>query len=309
MALALARSFVGHDTSVRHRRLAEKKQKAENPQFRLPVPRASDRLVAMELVFLGTGTSQGVPMIAHECPGLDLQNPRNWRTRSSIHVVMDGVHIQVDAAQEFRMQCLQHDVRQIDYFILTHGHADHILGMDDLRRFCLHLGEERKNRGLPVFSTQEGLDRIRDIYPYAVGRKPTHFYYPFFVLQIMPERMELECGTIQSTTLSHGPMDVLGLVFQEKSSGKKIAYYTDCQEVGPAQRDLARGAEVVVLDALQPKRHPTHMSIDEAVETALDIKAPMTYFTHLTYHIDHETYVGKLPDGIEPAYDGLRIQI
>ena len=92
--------------------------------------------MAMEIIFMGTGTSQGVPMIAHDPEKLDLQNPKNWRSRSSIHVVMDGCHIQVDAAQEFRLQCIQNNIQQIDYFVLTHGHADHILGMDDLRRFC-----------------------------------------------------------------------------------------------------------------------------------------------------------------------------
>lgn len=90
----------------------------------------------MEITFLGTGTSQGVPMIAHSNEGCDLANPKNWRTRCSIHVVMDGYHYQVDASPEFRLQCLRNQIEQIDYFILTHRHSDHIMGMDDLRRFC-----------------------------------------------------------------------------------------------------------------------------------------------------------------------------
>jgi phosphoribosyl 1,2-cyclic phosphate phosphodiesterase len=104
-------------------------------------------------------------------------------------------------------------------------------------------------------------------------------------------------------------MQVLGLVFEERSSGKKIAYYTDCKEVGPEQRELARSADIVILDALRPNPHPTHMSIEEALETALDIGAPQTYFTHMTFMVDHETYSRQLPQGVSLAYDGLRISL
>ena len=128
----------------------------------------SQCLIFMEILFLGTGTSQGVPMIAHPKGGCDLNNPLNWRTRTSIHVEMGGHHIQVDAAPEFRMQCIQNEVTQIDTFILTHSHADHILGMDDLRRFC----DLNGGTALPVYSSAEGLQRIREIFPYAILDKP-----------------------------------------------------------------------------------------------------------------------------------------
>lgn len=259
----------------------------------------------MEIIFLGTGTSQGVPMIAHESPNLDLKNPKNWRTRPSIHVIMGGCHIQVDAGQEFRLQCLDNNIRRIDYFILTHGHADHILGMDDLRRFCTIRGSE----AIPVYSTISGLQRVREVYPYANREKPVHRFYPAFRLLEMPTKLEFEEGEIQSTLLPHGEMDVLGLIFRERKTGKKAVYYTDCKEVGPEQRDMAMGAELVILDALQPRKHPTHMSIDEAVETAQDIGAPQTYFTHMTFIVDHEAFDSKLPPGISLAYDGLRVQL
>ncbi len=259
----------------------------------------------MEVIFLGTGTSQGVPMIAHDSPDLDLENPKNWRTRPSIHVVMDRIHIQVDAGQEFRMQCLANDIRQVDTFILTHGHADHILGMDDLRRFCTIRG----STALPVYSTMAGLERVRSVFPYADREIPVRRYYPAFQLLEMPARLALEGGEVRSTLLPHGDMQVLGLVFIENSTGRKAVYYTDCVEVDRHQRDMARGADLVVLDALQPRKHPTHMSIDEAVETALDIGAPQTYFTHMAFMVDHETCDRTLPEGISLAYDGLRVQL
>ncbi len=260
----------------------------------------------MEIIFMGTGTSQGVPMIAHDAPGLDLDNPKNWRTRPSIHVEMDGCHIQVDAGQEFRIQCLRENIRQIDHFILTHRHADHVMGMDDLRRFCTL----RESTALPVYSTADGLRCIQSIFPYAVNlEKPINRFYPVFNLNEMPPVLEVEGGQIISTLLSHGPVETLGLVFIERSTGKKAVYFTDCKEVLPEQREMARGAEVVILDALQQRKHPTHMSIDEAVETARDIGAGQTYFTHMAFLVDHETVDSELPAGISLSYDGLRLQL
>lgn len=244
-------------------------------------------------------------MIGCECDVCRSTNPRNNRTRTSVHVVMDGVHIQVDAAQEFRLQCLANDIRQVDFVILTHGHADHILGMDDLRRFC----DLRGGENLPVYSTPDGLVRVADIYPYAILDRPLVRGYPAFQLCEMPDRLETEGGSIRSVLLPHGAMQVLGLIFEEKSSGKQFTYYTDCKLVGQEQRDLARGSEVVVLDALRPEPHPSHMNIEEAVETALDIGAPRTFFTHLTHAVEQGAWEEKLPPGIFPAYDGLWLTI
>lgn len=261
----------------------------------------------MEIIFLGTGTSQGVPMIAQpDLPGsCDLGNPKNWRTRTSVHVVMDGFHIQVDAGPEFRLQCVHNRIEALDLFILTHSHADHILGMDDMRRFC----DLRGFSALPVYSTEDGLDRIRRIYPYAIRDIPVRKGYPAFQLNRMPPVLQCPGGTVHSTLLPHGELEVLGLVFTEASSGKQFAYYTDCSDVPDEARELARGAEVLVLDALRPDPHPTHMHIDKAVSVARAMCAPATYLTHMTFMVDHDTVDGGLPDDVRLAYDGLRIFI
>jgi phosphoribosyl 1,2-cyclic phosphate phosphodiesterase len=244
-------------------------------------------------------------MIACDCAVCRSPDPRDRRTRTSVHVEMDDFHIQVDAGQEFRQQCLACDVRRIDAFILTHGHADHILGMDDLRRFC----DLRGGEGLPVYSTREGLDRIRSVYPYAILDRPLVRGYPAFQLQEMPPLLETPGGTIRSVLLPHGSLLVLGLVFEEKSSGKKFAYYTDCKLVGPEERDLARGSAVLALDSLRPEPHASHMSIEEAIETALSIDAGQTYFIHLTHAVGHADYERKLPPRVAPAHDGLRLTL
>ena len=257
----------------------------------------------MEIVFLGTGTSQGVPMIAQPEGGCDLENPLNWRTRTSIHVEMGGHHIQVDAAPEFRMQCIQNEVTQIDTFILTHPHADHILGMDDLRRFC----DLNGGTALPVYSSESGLERIRDIFPYAILDKPVVKGYPAFKLQEMPQVLEVPGGSIESVYLPHGAMQVLGLIFTEAETRKKFAYYTDCKEVGEEARFLAEDADVVVLDGLRPQPHPSHMTVEEATQTAIAMNARLSFLTHMTYFVDHETTEAALPDSIRLAYDGLRV--
>src|SRR4051812_43502949 len=177
----------------------------------------------MEVIFLGTGTSQGVPMIACHCAVCTSTDPRNQRTRASIHVVMDGLHVQVDAAPEFRLQCLRERIDKTDFFILTHGHADHIMGMDDLRRFCDLLG----GTALTVYTTGEGRTRVNAMFPYAIAERPISRGYAAFKIVDMPAILDLPQGSIASTMLPHGAINTLGLVFTERSSGRRFVYYTD----------------------------------------------------------------------------------
>ncbi|MSU69256.1 MAG: MBL fold metallo-hydrolase [Opitutaceae bacterium] len=259
----------------------------------------------MEVIFLGTGTSQGVPMIACKCAVCTSPDPRNQRTRASIHVVMDGLQVQVDAAPEFRLQCLRAGVERTDLFILTHGHADHVAGMDDLRRFCDILG----SNALTIYSTDEGMSRVLAIYPYAIMERPVVKGYPAFKLAEMPSVLEFPQGTIRSTLLPHGEVNTLGLIFNERSSGKRFVYYTDCKRVPREAVEFARGADVVVMDGLRSLSHPSHMSIDEAVAVARKIAAPRTLLTHLTHLNDHSELAATLPAGVELAYDGLRVKL
>ena len=249
----------------------------------------------MDVIFLGTGTSQGVPMIACHCAVCTSADPRNHRTRASIHVVMDGLHVQVDAAPELRLQCVREGIERADLFILTHGHADHVAGMDDLRRFCDLLGGEAAISPVAWWA--------------GISERPISKGYAAFKLVDLPPVLDLPQGTIHSTLLPHGGVNTLGLVFTERSSGKKFAYYTDCKRVPREALALARGADAVVLDGLRPLPHPSHLSIDEAVAVAREIGAPRTLLTHLTHLSDHATLAAALPPGIEPAFDGLRLKL
>lgn len=274
-------------------------------QLPLDYPTPPGNRAPMEVIFLGTGTSHGIPMIACHCDVCTSADPRNRRSRASIHVVMDGLHIQVDAAPELRLQCIQNDVTWIDLFILTHGHADHSAGMDDLRRFCDLLG----GNALPVYTTDEGMGRVLAAYPYTVIERPVVKGYAAFKLQQLPAKLELPQGVIESTLLPHGGVNTLGLSFTEASSGKKFVYYTDCKRVPAEAVALARGADVVVLDGLRPEPHPSHMCIDEAIAVAREIGAPQTFLTHLTHSVDHAKTSSELPAGISLPYDGLRLSV
>lgn len=259
----------------------------------------------MDVIFLGTGTSQGVPMIACDCAVCTSADSRNHRTRSSIHVVMDGLHIQVDAAPEFRLQCLREKIEKLDVFVLTHGHNDHITGMDDLRRFCdLHGGT-----ALTVYTTEEGMARVLAIFPYAIAERPVSRGYAAFKLVDMPPALEFPQGIIRSTLLPHGGINTIGLVFEEKSTGKKFVYYSDCKRVPREAVALAKGADAVCLDGLRIDPHPTHMNIEEACAVAAEIAAPVTYLTHLTHNVEHAVWEKKLPAGVQLAYDGLRLKL
>lgn len=244
-------------------------------------------------------------MIACECTVCTSPDPRNHRTRASVHVVMDGLHVQVDAAPEFRLQCVREKITRMDFFILTHGHADHVVGMDDLRRFCDLLG----GQALPVFSTEEAMARVRSIFPYTIADKPMSKGYAAFKLQPMPAVMELPQGKIYSTLLPHGSIETIGLVFEERSTGKRFVYYSDCKRIPSEAVALAKGADVVVLDGLRPEIHNSHMNIAEACAAAAEIGCPNTFLTHMTHHVDYELASRQLPPGIRFAYDGLRITL
>ncbi len=258
----------------------------------------------MEIIVLGSGTSHGVPMIACDCAVCTSDDPRDRRMRASVHVVMDGLRIQIDATPEFRLQVIRARIPAIDLFILTHGHADHVLGMDDLRRYC----DGREDGVIPVYCAEEGEERVRAIYPYALrprGEKPDG--YARFDLRRMPARLELPQGVIESTPLPHGRIDTLGLVFTERSSGRRFAYYTDCKTVPPAGQDLACGVDLLLIDGLRPNPHPTHQSIPEAIDMVRRIAPGRAYLTHIAHSVGHAEEARLLPESIRLAEDGLRL--
>jgi phosphoribosyl 1,2-cyclic phosphate phosphodiesterase len=257
----------------------------------------------IEVTFLGTGTSHGIPVIGCQCHVCSSIDPRDKRLRSAIQVRTPEMIIQVDTPPDFRAQCLREAVTQIDAVIYTHSHTDHILGFDDLRRFC-----EMESKSMPIYAAERTLSDLRRVFQYAFGGEFRFRGYVHPEPRIIDGPFRLGETEIIPFDLPHGRTMTTGLVFR-RGSRKLLAYFTDCKAVTPEAEEAARGVDTLVVDALRHAPHMTHMSLAEAIAASIRIGPRKTYLTHMCHDLGHLETELALPENIRLAYDGLAFAV
>lgn len=252
----------------------------------------------MRVTFLGSGTSHGVPMIGCACDVCRSDDPRDKRTRPSILVDLDGFHLLVDTSTDLRAQALREGLDRVDAIFYTHPHADHIFGFDELRRFN-HL----TRRPLSAYGAEDTMAAIRQTFAYAYDPDaPKGGGVPDVRLWHVGGPFSMAGHEIVPVPVLHGSTRVLGL----RIGG--FAYLTDCNAIPDASMALLRGVDVLVIDALRRKAHPTHFSVDGALEAVRAIAPRAAWFTHMAHDLPHGATCAALPDGVALAYDGLVIE-
>lgn len=254
----------------------------------------------MEVRFLGTGTSHGVPMIGCHCAVCTSTDPRDRRSRPSVWLrLASGMCVLIDTATDLRSQALTHGIERVDAILYTHSHADHILGFDEVRRFNVLAGGV-----LPAYGDAATLSDLKRVFSYAFAdTPPVGGGVPEIALRVVSDVFELGGLPCVPVPIWHGPRPILGYRLGS------FAYLTDCSKIPESSFALLADLDVLVLSALRHRPHPTHFSLEEAITAASRVGARRTYLTHMCHDVGHAATSARLPAGVELAYDGLLLQV
>ncbi len=250
-------------------------------------------------VFLGTGTSVGVPMIGCDCPVCRSDNPRNSRYRSSALIQTEAGNILIDTGPELRLQLIRERISVVHAVLYTHYHVDHLYGLDDLRLVAKHLGGS-----VPLHCNEEVEKVIRQTFSYAFTEDaaPIGFVPKLHFQRIDTNPFEVLGETVTPIPVHHSIFNVYGFRVGD------MAYCTDVSEIPDSSWPLLDGVKTLVIDCLRYKAHPAHMGLNEALEVIERVNPDKAYLTHMSHELDYEVLPKDLPGGVEMAYDGLRFE-
>ncbi len=258
-----------------------------------------DEFEHASILVLGSGTSVGVPMIGCDCKVCTSADPRDKRLRPSVLLRLGDKRVLIDTSPDFRYQALRFEIDHIDAILFTHSHADHILGLDDVRPFNF-----MQKQDIPIYGTAESLHVIERTFQYVFDCSPTQSSRPRLTPHLFEDEPILVAGTLmQPIRASHGKGTVHGFRFGD------CAYLTDHSEIPPQSLEKLIGLDVLFLDALRHNPHPTHSTVEESLRTVESLKPKRAFFTHISHDLLHASIESQLPPGVHIAYDGLEIPI
>ena len=250
------------------------------------------------LTVLGSGTSMGVPTIGCDCAVCRSVDPRDRRTRPSVMITYNGRHVLIDTTPDFREQALREKITQLDAVLYTHTHADHILGIDDLRP----LTYQHKPRKMPLYATPRNCEFLRNMFRYIFEAEYKFGGLPLVELRPIEGAVELFGARFEPLTVIHGETPILGFRFGS------AAYLTDHSEVPAETLEKLRDLDILFLDALRYKPHPTHSSVEQSLKIVDEVKPKRTFFTHICHDLPHEATNAALPSGVQLAFDGMKLE-
>lgn len=251
------------------------------------------------VTFLGTGTSHGVPMIACDCATCTSSDPRDQRLRPSVAVEpCDGRTLLIDASPDLRAQALRHQIRRVDAILFTHAHADHVLGLDETRRYTGLQG-----CALPCYGPPDAMAEIRRVFGYAFRAVQEGGGVPRLDLIPVTGPFTVAGQAVVPVPVFHGDL----LIFGYRMGA--FAYLTDCSRIPDGSWALLDGVRVLVIDALRDVPHPTHFTVEQALEAVARVRPERALLTHVSHDLGHAATSARLPPGVELAYDGLIVEV
>lgn len=252
----------------------------------------------MRLVFLGTGTSSGVPQIGCDCLVCKSKDARNKRTRAGVLIENGDTRIVIDTSPEFRLQCIREGIRMIDGVVYTHSHADHIFGLDDVRAFT-----QINKKRMPVFANSDTLSDIKKAFGYIFRPPLNNSPIPLIDLNLIDGDFSIGNIDIKPIDIRHGKLNILAFKINS------FMYCTDCNFIPEESKKYFYNLDVLVLGALRYEEYPTHFNFEQAIEIVNEFQPKQTFFTHMSHHVEHGRAESFLQNNIKLAYDGLAIEI